>query len=257
MKGIQRLSLLTRDLRSKHDKLIDNFNSKIRDKNLELNNLNKSNKPEVKFNHSYDSDLSKTGLSNTLRGTNEVLSNQLRTNSKNSNQKIIKENIMVIPIKQILLEFTADHIRDNAGKYSAGTMLGAGLGLGYLATDPEHGANLFGGHDNEPTNNHSAAHPAAHDNRSDFQKDLSKNVSSTNTEYHNQNRGIVGNIAHGLGMGMDNLKQENKFQDIADKQNEYNEALNNEGNLLTAGQKLGIGATGIGALGLATKFKRR
>lgn len=239
-----RLSLLNKDLQTIPEKIMAKVNKLYNER--KENDLR--NKP-LKLNKSYDNILSKTGLGNTMRGSQEVINHQ-----NNS----LKESTMgiTIPIKQIILEFTADHIRDNAGKYAAGTMLGLGAAAGYLAGDPEHGAGLMG--ENSPVNK-VANNFSNMQHQSDFQKDLSKNISSTNTEFHNQNRGIIGNITHGLGIGVDNIKHENKFQDLADKQDEYNNTLNSEGSLLTSGQKamLGIGGAGLLAAKSGLRITRR
>ena len=240
-----KFSLLDKDLRSRIQKFKDLYDSKLEAKN----EPNKKNKPEIKFNHSYDNDLSKTGLGNTLRGTNEVIKNQ---------NKIIKENTMSIqiPIKQIILEFTADHIRDNAGKYAAGTMLGLGAAAGYLAGDPEHGANLLNHSNNDSTNYESKSilHP---DNRSDFQKDLAGASQTKTIDYHNDNKGLLGNLSNSTNHFLHNLKSENKFNAMADAQEKYDNLKNSEGELLTAGQMAGLGAAGVAGLGLAAKLRKR
>lgn len=236
------LSLLNKDLRTMPEKILDKVN-KIHNERKETNLQNEP----IKLNKSYDNILSKTGLGNTMRGTNEVINHQ-----NNS----LKESTMgiTIPIKQIILEFTADHIRDNAGKYAAGTMLGLGAAAGYLAGDPEHGAGLVGDHSPvaKVANNFSnMQHP------SDFQKDLAQNSSTTTTNYHNQDKGIIGNLWGGVKQGVSNLQAENKFNDLTNAQQEYENIKNNEGSLLTGGQKAALGAGALGAGFLATKMRRR
>lgn len=182
-----------------------------------------------------------------MRGSNEVINHQ-----NNS----LKESTMgiSIPIKQIILEFTADHIRDNAGKYAAGTMLGLGAAAGYLAGDPEHGAGLMG--ENSPVNK-VANNFSNMQHQSDFQKDLAQNSSTTSTNFHNQDKGVIGNLWGGVKQGAQNLQAENKFNDLTDAQKEYEDIKNNDGALLTGGQKAALGAGALGAGFLATKMRRR
>ncbi len=237
-----RLSLLNKDLKTMPEKIMDKVNK--------LNNEKKENdlqdKP-LKLNKSYDNILSKSGLGNTMRGSNEVINHQ-----NNS----LKESTMgiSIPIKQIILEFTADHIRDNAGKYAAGTMLGLGTAAGYLAGDPEHGAGLMG--ENSPVNK-VANNFSNMQHQSDFQKDLAQNSSTTSTNFHNQDKGVIGNLWGGVKQGAQNLQAENKFNDLTDAQKEYEDIKNNDGALLTSGQKAALGAGALGAGFLATKMRRR
>ena len=231
------------------DKLTTNIEKLKKFIDEKASNESQKKKP-IKENRDHKSELSKAGLKNTHDGIRSSI---------NYTKNTLKESTMIIPIKQIILEFTADHIRDNAGKYAAGTMLGLGAAAGYLAGDPDHGSHLM---DNHESNGHSqypagTTNPVHYDTRSDFQKDLAKNVQSTNTEYHNQNRGIIGNLTHGLGMGVDNLRHENKFNDLTDKQNDYNESLNSEGNLLTSGQKWGAGLAGAGYLAAKSGLRIR
>ena len=236
-----KLSLLNKDTSSAIDKI-----KKIISEKKE--NTESSKKTEdIKFNHSYDNDLSKTGLGNTLRGTREVLKNQ-NPLIKNT----LKENTMIIPIKQIILEFTADHIRDNAGKYAAGSMLGLGAAAGYLAGNPEHGAGFLNQNDNE-----SGGFLAKPDTRSDFQKDLGHAVQTTTTQYHNQDKGLIGNAVDAVKGFAGNMRAENKFNDLAQAQEEYNNIKNNEGSLLTGGQMAALGGGVLGAGLLASRIKRR
>lgn len=237
-----KISLLGKDLRTTPEKIMDKVNKIYREKK-ELN----QDDTNIKVNKSYDNVLSKTGLGNTLRGTEEVINHQ---------NKSLKESTMgtiKLPIKQMILEFTADHIRDNAGKYAAGTMLGLGAAAGYLAGDPEHGANLMGEHSpiDKVVNNVAGNH------QSDFQKDLAQNVSTTNTDYHNQNKGILGNLWGGVKQGAENLKSENKFNDLTDAQREYEDIKNNDGSFLTGGQKAMLGAGVLGTGYAASKMRRR
>ena len=251
-----KFSLLNRDLRSRLEKIKDYHDQKVSQKLNDKLNHSKNNK--IKFNHSYDNTLSKVGLGNTMRGTNEVLKNLLNVSKQNiNNMNHIKENTMSIqsPIKQIILEFTADHIRDNAGKYAAGTMLGLGAAAGYLAGDPEHGM----GHNNEETSYRSGVsqNPLSHDTRSDFQKDLGNASTTKSIEYHNDNKGLLGNLSNSVNHFTNNMRAENKFNDMAQAQEDYNNLKNSNGELLTAGQKLGLGAAGLGAAAVAAKLRRR
>ena len=236
-----KLSLLNKDTTSVIDKI-----KKIISEKKESTESSKKIE-DIKFNHSYDNDLSKTGLGNTLRGTKEVLKNQ-NPLIKNT----LKENTMIIPIKQIILEFTADHIRDNAGKYAAGSMLGLGAAAGYLAGNPEHGAGFLNQNDNE-----SGGFLAKPDTRSDFQKDLGHAVQTTTTQYHNQDKGLIGNAVDAVKGFAGNMRAENKFNDLAQAQEEYNNIKNNEGSLLTGGQMAALGGGVLGAGLLASSIKRR
>lgn len=236
-----KLSLLNKDTSSAIDKI-----KKIISEKKE--NTESSKKTEdIKFNHSYDNDLSKTGLGNTLRGTREVLKNQ-NPLIKNT----LKENTMIIPIKQIILEFTADHIRDNAGKYAAGSMLGLGAAAGYLAGDPEHGAGFLNQSDKD-----SGGFLTKPDTRSDFQKDLGHATQTTTTQYHNQDKGLIGNAVDAVKGFAGNMRAENKFNDLTQAQEEYNNIKNNEGSLLTGGQMAALGGGVLGAGLLASRIKRR
>ena len=237
-----KLSLLNKDLRTTPEKILDRVN-KIHNEKKENDLLTKP----MKINKSYDNILSKTGLGNTMRGSREVINHQ---NSLKESSMGIK-----IPIKQIILEFTADHIRDNAGKYAAGTMLGLGAAAGYLAGDPEHGAGLIG--DNSPATKVASNFSNLGNNQSDFQKDLAQHSSTTTTNYHNQDKGLIGNLWGGLKQGAHNLQAENKFNDLTDAQRDYEEIKNNEGSLLTGGQKAALGAGALGTGFLATKMRRR
>lgn len=240
-----KLSLLNKDTSSTIDK-IKKIISEKKEK-VSLGNESSKKPEDIKFNHSYDNDLSKTGLGNTLRGTREVLKNQ-NPLIKNT----LKENTMIIPIKQIILEFTTDHIRDNAGKYAAGSMLGLGAAAGYLAGDPEHGSGFLNQNDKD-----SGGFLTKPDTRSDFQKDLGHAAQTTTTQYHNQDKGLIGNAVDAVKGFAGNIRAENKFNDLTQAQEEYNNIKNNEGSLLTAGQMAGLGATVGGAGLLASRLKRR
>lgn len=256
-----KVSLLRRDLRKNTEKIKDNVD--------ELYQLNDSSPNQNTLRTQTNrNDLSKSGFSNTLMGSKAVLnpktnffkdqSNKSQNNNQITKNKQIKEHTMVIPIKSIILEFTADHIRDNAGKYAAGTMLGLGAAAGYLAGDPEHGSSLLN-HDNSGDNNHQNTNINHKDTRSDFQKDLAGASQTKTIEAHNQNRGIMGNAQNSLHHFTNNLRAENKFNDLADAQDEYNNIKNSNGRLLSYGQMAGLGGVGlagVGAMGLS-KFKRR
>lgn len=247
-----KVSLLKKDLRRNIEKIKDNVHD-LYNKNTSTASINNNLRT-----HTNRNELSKAGLSNTLMGSKAVLNpktnffrDQSNKNQKNTNQ--LKENTMVIPIKQIILEFTADHIRDNAGKYAAGTMLGLGAAAGYLAGDPEHGSGLLN-HTTDNSSGHNYNYP---DHRTDFQKDLNNAAVTKTAEFHNENKGILGNISNSMNHFKDNLKAENKYNDLSDAQEEYNNIKNSDGRLLTYGQMAGLGGAGLGAIGLAAKFKRR
>lgn len=53
------------------------------------------------------------------------------------------------------------------------------------------------------------------------------------------------------------MRAENKFNDLAQAQEEYNNIKNNEGSLLTGGQMAALGAGALGTTALAAKLKRR
>ena len=93
--------------------------------------------------------------------------------------------------------------------------------------------------------------------QSDFQKDLAQNSSTTSTNFHNQDKGVIGNLWGGVKQGAQNLQAENKFNDLTDAQKEYEDIKNNDGALLTGGQKAALGAGALGAGFLATKMRRR
>ena len=235
-----KLSLLNKDTST----VIDKIKKVIAEKkeNTSLGNESSKKSEDIKFNHSYNNDLSKTGLGNTMRGTNEVINNQ---------NKIFKENSMgkIIPIKQIILEFTADHMREHAGKYAAGTMLGLGTAAGYMANgglDDGGNSEGFFGKMKSPI-----------DTRSDFQKDLGNASVTKHESYHNQDKGILGNAADAVKQFTGNLRAENKFNDMAQAQEDYNKIKDSEGSLLNGGQMAGLGATALGAGIMATKLKRR
>ena len=234
-------SLLKNDTKSRVQKLKEKYDI------LSINKKSEENTKKRTGSNIRD-DISKIGLSNTLMGTTQVLNNQ--------NKSILKENTMskiVLPIKSIILEFTADHIRDNAGKYAAGTMLGLGATAGYLAGDPEHGGGLLN-HDNHSNDNTPVS---GKDTRSDFQKDLAGASSTTNTTYHNQDRGLIGNLSNAASKFSQDIRSENKFNDLTQAQKDYNDIKNNEGSLLSGGQIAGLGAGVLGAGALAAKLKRK
>jgi len=243
-----------KDTRTQLEKRIDKFNRGT-EITKDSNNFNNASKdPKLKnVGKDPNSILRQAGLSDSFAG--------IRASNNYTNKKIIGESSMqnlqnirklqnsnTIPIKKIILEFTADHFREHAGKYSVGTMLGAGAGLGYLAANPDalDGDSVGNDHNGQPTKV-----SGSNDTRSDFQKDLAKNVSSTNTFQHNQNKGLFGNLAQGLGTGLDNVKAENKFNNMTDAQREYEDLKNSDGDILTTGQKIMGVALGAGALGAA------
>ena len=231
---MEKLSILKRDTRPMVQKIIDNLNNNSGDQSKQKNpKLNKqSNIRDVS---------SKVGITNTLMGTKQVLDHQ---------NKILKENTManqiVIPIKDIILEFTADHIRDNAGKYAAGTMLGLGAAAGYLAGDPSHGEHLLGNHSGNETHNV----PTNHNN---------DNVNGATT-IKLQNGGThTVNYKTGEGAGlMDHLKQFGEDRANTNYHHNVMDAVNSDPSFLTTNEKLagGFGLAGAGALGLAMKARR-
>lgn len=238
-----------KDTRTQLEKRIDKFQQKYISKDDAKNTKGTKDSKLINVGKDPNSLLRQAGLSDSFAG--------VRASNNYTNKKIIGENNMSnlqnvqnsnkIPIKKIILEFTADHFREHAGKYSVGTMLGAGAGLGYLAANPD----AFDG-DNNPISKVTGSN-ASNDTRSDFQKDLANNVSSTNTVHHNQNKGLFGNIAHGLGTGLDNVKAENKFNNLTDAQREYENLKNSEGDILSTGQTIGAGVGALGAGALALK----
>ena len=234
-------NLLNRDTRTFTQKFKDKMDHLKSEKEKDKFNEDKSVDKSTSTNSNIRDDLSKVGLSNTLMGTKQVINNQ---------NKILKENSMgkIIPIKQIILEFTADHMREHAGKYSAGTMLGLGALAGHLASGGDTGGLV----DKVNTSVGNSI-----DNRSDFQKDLGDASETKHTSYHNRNKGIIDNGIDAIKHFTGNLRAENKFNDMAQAQEEYNNIKNSDGSLLTAGQMAGIGATVGGAGLLASRLKRR
>lgn len=176
-------------------------------------------------------------MGNTNAGIKEVNNYQQNFLKNQIKKSQIRENDMSIqiPIKQIILEFTADHIRDNAGKYAAGTMLGLGGVAGYLAGDPEHGQNLMGS-----IGNHSTA-PEGHPNISG-NNDHTEIRMANGANHH-------ANYATGEGAGLgDHLKNWANDRGNVNYHNNVMDAVNDEHSFLTGGEK--AGAIGLGAAGI-------
>lgn len=221
-------NLLLRDTKTTPEKMLN----KIKYLQDEKDSRNESK--NLQSNSNIRDDISKVGLSNTLMGTKQVINNQ--------NKSILKENAMskiVVPIKQIILEFTADHIRDNAGKYAAGTMLGLGAAAGYLAGDPSHGEHLFGGHGFGGEDNNHSNPVNSHSN------DEMTTIKLQNGADHHVN--------YKTGEGASALDHAKQFmQDRANTNYHHNvmDAVNSDPSFLTTGEKIaGAGALGAGALG--------
>ena len=125
-----RISLLNKDLRTMPEKIMDKVN-KLRNEKKE-NDL--QNEP-LKLNKSYDNILSKTGLGNTMRGSQEVINRQ-----NNS----LKESTMgqTIPIKQIILQ-EFDFVRNNP---VASTLGAAALGGAIVHDYHKSGSTGIGNH---------------------------------------------------------------------------------------------------------------
>lgn len=231
---MKNLSLLNKDT----DSTIKKIKKIIEEKKLEDSKKDDS----IKFNKSYDTLGSQLGITNTMRGTNEVLNHQ--------NKFQIKENSMshIIPIKQIILEFTADHIRDNAGKYAAGTMLGLGATAGYLAGDPEHGSNLLNQVSSHTPTNVSNDHVGTHIN-----DDTTTIKMANGTDRHS-------NFATGQGTGLgDHLKNWASDRGNVNYHNNVMDAVNDDPSFLSGGEKAGLIGAGVlgvgGAAALAAQRK--
>lgn len=225
-----KLSILKNDTRRNVEKIKDYYNDL---KNQKDNTLNKKSNFELKSNGGYNTLLSKIGMSNTNAGTKEV-NNYQQNFLKNQVKNTLKENTMSIqiPIKQIILEFTADHIRDNAGKYAAGTMLGLGAAAGYLAGDPSHGENLL---------NHGDTH---------INQPEHSNAGAGSTTIKLQNSGTHNvNYATGEGASLgDHLKNWGNDRANVNYHNNVMNAVNEDPSFLTGGEKAAV--VGAGALGV-------
>lgn len=194
------------------------------------------------------------GMTNINTGTREVFRHDIKQYKRNP---LINEGTtmsITIPIKQLILEEgLTEHIQNNASKYAGGALLGAGALAGKYLAD----GNLDFGMDHA-TGDTSGQHvfsKAPVDTRSDFQKDLGNLSSTERVDYHNQDKGIIGNVSGAINNLTDNLRAENKFNNIAGLQKDYEEAKNAPGELMSTGQMVGGGAL-LSAAALA-KIKSR
>ena len=234
-----KISILKKDTRPMVQKIFDNLNNQLDSKSNSSNKSEKSNNQKQIKQSNIRDDISKVGLTNSLMGTTQVLNNQ---------NNILKENTMsnqiVIPIKSIILEFTADHIRDNAGKYAAGTMLGLGAAAGYLAGDPSHGEHLLGSHSGNETHNV----PTNHNDNVNGATTIKLQNGSTHTV----------NYKTGEGAGlMDHLKQFGEDRANTNYHHNVMDAVNSDPSFFTTNEKLGMGAAGLGIAGLGAASTMR
>ena len=220
-------NLLKMDTKTFTQKLKERYENLKQEKEESKNTTLETPKTSVSGNSNIRDELSKVGLSNTLMGTKQVINNQ---------NKILKENTMgkIIPIKQIILEFTADHIREHAGKYAAGTMLGLGAAAGYLAGDPEHGSDLLG-----KTSSHiGSGHVSPNEDTTTIKL---QNGTSHNVNYKT---GEGASLTDHLGKWVEDRGNTNYHHNVMD-------AVNSDPSFLTTGEKIGgaaaLGATALGA----------
>lgn len=251
MSNIPKISLLKRDTRTRIKKISDTiFN--------DSNNLeSKQNKP-IKFNHDPKKLINQMGIGNIFQGTRDSLNYQKNIYQKN---KQLKEQTMSIkiPIKQIILEFTADQFRDNANKASAATWLGLGGVGGYLAAGGEihnpfsHPGTLD--HPTETTPGQTSPNIKTDSN------EMTIKVPTAGQHHVNYNTGEGGSL-------MDHIKQYGEDQSNIENHQRLMNAVNAKPNPNWLEDKItdtaksyaipvGIGAAGLGSLALASRLKRK
>lgn len=201
-------------------------------------------------NVSIRSDLSKAGLANVFMGHKQSGINK-NPNLENNLMESEMKGKLILPIKAMIIEEgLTNFIQNNASKISGGLLLGTGAAAAHAAHGGDFG--FGGGGDNPPPNT-----PGSDkwNNMSDYEKDVAKNSISTDVHDATKPRGFVGNITHSLGTGLDNIKSENKIQDMKDAHEQYLATRDGEGRLLSNGQVLGLGAGVLGTGALAAKLK--
>lgn len=254
--NIPKLSLLRRDTRTRIKKITDNL---FDEKNIDPTNKDPK---QIKLNKDPKHLLNKIGIGNTFQGTREVFNYQKNVFQKN---KQLKESTMSIsiPIKDIILEFTADQFRDNANKASAATWLGAGALGGYVAGGGEIQNPFSSGHHSAeitptPGTPATPATPAVTDSDNEVTIKLPKN-----TQHH---------VDYGTGAGggfMDHLRQYGEDQANIEHHKKVLSVAQSQPNQNWLDDKIestvkpiaygaaGIGTLGLGAMALAARGRRR
>lgn len=235
----------------------DNRPDKLYKKIMDKTSLNRSASGQITNNVKTDRKplALDNGMVNINTGTREVFRHDMKQYKKNP---LINEgttmSTITIPIKQLILEEgLTEHIQNNASKYAGGALLGAGALAGKFLADGNLDLNL--NHDSGDTSGQHVFSKPQQDTRSDFQKDLGNLSSTERVDYHNQDKGIIGNISGAINNLTDNVRAENKFNNVAGLQKDYEEAKNAPGELLSTGQMIGGGAL-LSAAALA-KIKSR
>lgn len=234
----------------------DNRPDKLYKKLSDKTSLNKSSTGQITNNVKTDRKplMLDNGMTNINTGTREVFRHDMKQYKKNP---LINEGTtmsITIPIKQMIIqEGLTEHIQNNASKYAGGALLGAGALAGKYLADGNLDFDL--GQGNSDTSGQHVFSKPQQDTRSDFQKDLGNLSSTERVDYHNQDKGIIGNVTGAINHLTDNVRAENKFNNVAGLQKDYEEAKAAPGELLSTGQMVGGGAL-LSAAALA-KIKSR